>query len=463
MKTSKPHFFIQQCKVDESAENVWNMLTKKSFYQRFLPPWIQIEIIRSPHDISIGSQCHFRINSGPLKGDWSAETIELKPGFLVGFKIHSDRGQPWTVWIKCLPTDDKGLCILEDRFEFPGKVSIGSYQKRIEHTLKGIVYYKNQTLKNDLRQIKRIKIQRKNVLIAGGSGLIGSNLSRFLKNVGYDVDILSTNEDFGSAFWDPSKGLINPNILEKRDVIINLCGAPIACRWNKKNRLRITNSRIKSAHLLNKTISRLDHPPSVYLQASAVGFYGYDNQSNVDETTPRGDGFLANLCEAWENETRQLKNCSTRVVIPRLSIVLTPEGGALAKMISMFKIGASGRLGNGKQFFPWISMNDLSYLFLNLIENDRYTGPINASTQDPIDQTQLTVALRNALGKQPTPPVPAFVLKTIYGAMAEEALLGGVATVSPITADIGFEYCDNELSNYLDLVIPKQGRPKKHI
>ena len=222
-------------------------------------------------------------------------------------------------------------CVLEDRIEFQptSLFGIGKTPKRLERTIKEIIYYRHHTLKSDLSVLGLADPTKKQkILIAGGSGLVGSSFAKLARMRGHQIQLLSTQEITGRIHWDPEHGMIDADALEGFDTILNFAGFPIACRWNRKNKQRILDSRIKSSHLLVKTITRLNQPPKRYLQASATGYYGYDNQENVDERQPKGNGFLADVCEQWEAETQLLAGTDNiQAITARLGVVLTPKGG----------------------------------------------------------------------------------------------------------------------------------------
>ena len=456
MSEKKKHFFIQQSKLNETPETVWALLTRPESYRRLAPPWLKFSRVNTDREFVLGATFEFRIGNGLLKGRWMGEVTHLRKGFLIGLRLMSPEKKIWQLWTKVLPGESRADCVLEDRIEYVSSPLSGKGQKKIENALRVIVYYKHRTLKNDLNVAARLgKPAHRRVLIAGGTGFIGTKLRDFLTMWGYEVEILSTRPETGNLYWDPSKGLLNPELLEKRDAIINLCGFPVACRWNRKNRQRILESRVDAAHLLLKTITRLNQPPKVYIQVSGCGYYGYGNSPEVTEENLKGSGFLADVCEKWEAEVRNQVDLPTRWIIARLGAVISPEGGALAKMLPVFRSGMGGRLGSGKQYFPWISVNDLMYFFLTAMEDKSYHGTFNACAPDTPDNRTFTRSLASALGKPAIFPVPEFVLSTLYGPMAHEMLLGGVRVVSQNAINHGFGFFDNSIQEYLLITLGK--------
>lgn len=456
MSRNNKHFFIQQSKLSKTPEVVWNLLTNPDFYIRMTPPWLKISELSVNRNFELGSEFRFKVKNGLFRGVWTCEVTHMRKGFLIGLRVQSPEQKQWIVWTKCLPGETKDECILEDRVEYICSPLRGKTQKKIENALRNIVYYKHRTLKNDFTVSDRIgKPKHQKVLIAGGTGFIGTKLKDFLSMWGYEVELLSTKPESGNLYWEPSKGMLDPDILEHWDVIINLSGYPVFCRWSRKNRTRIMDSRVNAAHLLEKTILRLEHPPRVFIQVSGSGYYGYDNPEEVTETSPAGKGFLADVCQKWETETRNLQNPNTKLVIARLGAVLSPEGGALAKMLPIFRMGLGGRLGSGKQYFPWISMNDLLYLFWFMLEKEEYKGVFNACNPIIPDNRAFSKSLAAALKTHPILPVPSFVLTFIYGRMAREMLLGGAQVVPQRITERGFEHFDSSLFENMQISLGK--------
>jgi uncharacterized protein len=452
MSRKNKHFFIQQSKLSETPEIVWNLITKTEFYSRITPPWLRIEDLNADRHFDLGSVFKFKVKNGLLQGVWTCEVTHMRPGFLIGMRLKSPQQKQWIVWTKCLPGETKDECVLENRVEYVCSPLMGKTRKKIDSALRSLIYYTHRTLKNDFIVSARIgtPLHRK-VLIAGGTGFIGTKLRDFLSMWGYEVEILSTKPESGNLYWDPSKGLLNPDLLERKDVIINLCGSSVSCRWTRKNRKQILDSRVGAAHLLEKTILRLEHPPSVFIQVSGSGYYGYDNSGGVTETAPSGKGFLAEVCQKWEAEAQDLQNYTTQLVIARLGVVLSPEGGALAKMSPGFRMGFGGTLGSGKQYFPWISMNDLLYMFWFMLEKSEYKGVFNVCAPNTPTNQELTQSLAAALGKRAIFPVPAVVLRLLFGHMAREMLIGGVQTVPQHAIECGFEYFDGDPTEFLQV------------
>jgi uncharacterized protein (TIGR01777 family) len=290
----------------------------------------------------------------------------------------------------------------------------------------------------------------------GGSGLIGKSAAATLERDGVEITRYrrnrpksgragadSTSIGESSATWDPPAGVINTAPLERADAVINLAGENLGDGvWTRAKKQRIWASRVDTTALLAKTLAGLTHKPSVLVNASAVGFYGDRAHEHVTEESERGSGFLAEMCEAWEAATLPASHAGIRVVNLRMGVVLTAEGGALAKMLPVFRRGLGGRFGDGEQAMPWISLTDAVGTLRFALMCKELHGPVNAVAPEQITNAQLTDALSRALAKPARIPVPAFALRLVLGEMATEMLLGS-ARVHPRKLEIAgyrFEY-----------------------
>jgi len=455
MASHKPNYFIQQSKLPASAERVWKLMTEPCFYTRLAPPWINLQGIEPMDAIQVGHMATIRVQNGALKGKWQIEVSELKKGFLIGYRFSNEKNESCTLWSRCLPGDHANECILENRFEYPKRSGLGRKHKKIESLLKNITFYKHRTLKNDLTHLaSQSSALGGRVLIAGGSGLIGSHLRRFLRLYGYEVDVLTTQEDGEGIRWDPENGMISEPIDGYRS-IINLAGSSIACRWSEKQRNRILSSRVSSTQTLVEALNSCKTPPESFIQTSATGYYGYEGSEPRDESSPKGYGFLADVCEQWEKAALSLEETGIRLVRVRIGVVQTPRGGALSQMLPIFRLGLGGPLGSGQQGMPWISIDDLLRLFHFLMRSPDASGVFNACSPAQTDNRGFTKGLAGALGKPALFPVPPFALKLRFGSMAKEALLGGVFAKPTRVEEEGFHFQDHSIEDSLRYLLGK--------
>ena len=269
------------------------------------------------------------------------------------------------------------------------------------------------------------------VFITGGTGFLGAALSERLLAEGHFVTILSRSSKNmsikpGLAYCEgnPTKSGSWQKEVFGHDVVINLAGASIFKTWNNKNKEAIRNSRIATTRNLVDAIGQAKNNITL-LSGSAVGYYGFRGDDELDENSSPGDDFLAGVVQDWEAEAKRAEQFGARVVLCRIGVILGRDGGALSKMLSVFKWGLGSPLGSGSQWFSWISRRDLVNMFLFLMENQALSGPVNCTSSHPVTNREMTRALGKVLHR-PTilPPVPAFIIKGVLGEFSDLFLKG---------------------------------------
>ncbi|MBI4057143.1 MAG: TIGR01777 family protein [Elusimicrobia bacterium] len=259
------------------------------------------------------------------------------------------------------------------------------------------------------------------VLVAGGTGFIGKHLCRVLLSDGHQVAILSRTEkpsieNISRFSWNVPL----ESILKNMDAVVNLTGESLAQkRWSPKNKSLFRESRIQSTKKIVSAMAAMPQPPSVLVNASAVGYYGDRGEQILTEASPSGTGFLADLCKEWEAEALQAKSSKVRVVRLRTGLVLGKEGGALPRMIHPFKFFVGGPLGSGKQYVPWIHIEDVAGLIRFSLESEKVEGPLNVTAPQPIPNQEFCEALASVLRRPCLFRVPAGVLKSVLGELAD--------------------------------------------
>jgi uncharacterized protein (TIGR01777 family) len=263
------------------------------------------------------------------------------------------------------------------------------------------------------------------VAVSGSTGLIGGALVERLRREGHTVARLvrsAKDASAGDIAWDPDAGTLDPAALEGFDAVVHLAGENVGTRWTDEKKRRIRDSRINGTRLISESISRLARRPRVLVQASATGIYGDRGDEALDESSAPGSGFLAEVCRDWEGASGHAESAGIRVVKLRFGVVLTAKGGALEKLMLPFRMGVGGRMGSGRQWMPWISLEDAVEVILRAIRDERLRGPVNAIAGS-VRNTEFTDALARALHRPALLPVPAFGIRALMGQMADEALL----------------------------------------
>jgi len=288
------------------------------------------------------------------------------------------------------------------------------------------------------------------IAIAGSSGLIGSALVYALRATDRRVlrIVRRAPSNADEVFWNPDAGEFDPSALDGVDAVVNLCGVNVGeKRWSGAFKQILRDSRIGPTEVLSAAVVEAGVP--TLINASAVGYYGDTNGETVDETVPAGEGFMAQLCEDGEAATSVAEHDGTRVVLVRSGLVLSPSGGILGRIKPLFSFGLGARLGNGRQYMPWISLEDEVRALLFAISHDDVSGPVNLTGPAPVTNAEFTAALGRTVNR-PTPLiVPGFALRTLLGEFAEEGLLGGQRAIPAVLERAGFVFHHNTIGEAL--------------
>lgn len=291
----------------------------------------------------------------------------------------------------------------------------------------------------------------KKILITGASGLMGSALSSLLEEKGYEVFKMVRRSPKGGKeiLWDIERGLLEPSSIEGFHGVIHLSGENVTGRWTGKKKEKILKSRIESTRLLVETFGKLTSPPAVFLCASGVGYYGFYREEVLEEDSSLGEGFLAEVCKNWEAEAQKAQEKGLRTVLLRLGVVLSPKGGALGKMILPFKFCLGGKVASGEQYMSWISLPDALSAILHCLEKEELQGPVNIVSPKAVTNGEFTKALGRALKRPTLFPLPAFVVKLIFGEMGRETLLASQQVKPKKLLESSFSFAHENLPKAL--------------
>ncbi len=282
------------------------------------------------------------------------------------------------------------------------------------------------------------------VLVTGISGLIGSAMARELRVQGHEVIGVSRSPSPESVGWQQ----VNPTLMNDVDAVMNLAGETVAGRWTDAKKRRLLDSRLETTKLVAAAVWDSDSPPSVFIQASASGYYGQRGDEVLDESSSNGSGFLADLCQQWEAAAAPAETAQTRLVFARFSVVLASEGGALGRLRKVTRLGIGGPLGKGRQWWSWISLQDTVRALCHILEGE-ISGPVNIACDQPQRQRAFAKTLGRVLRRPSFTPVPAIAIRAVLGQMGESLLLDSTRLRPSALIANGFNFEDGELEGAL--------------
>ncbi len=433
-------FTTRLARIERPAAEVFAWHERPGAFERLAPPWQKIEILARSGGIRDGATVSLRTKIGPVWVRWDVEHRDYVEG--VQFRDVQVRG-PFKDWehLHQFESAERGpACRMTDEilYQLPGGwlgQVLGSRFVRAELTR--LFRYRHAVTKADLELAERyISVRPMTFLIAGASGLIGRTLTAFLQTQGHAVIRLVRRATTAAdeVFWNPASGTLDAHALRGIDVVINLAGVGIAAgRWSEERKQAILRSRVDSTRTLVAALAGVKSErlrPFTFISASATGVYGHRGDEVLDESSSAGGRFLAEVCSAWEHEAVAAEELGIRVVRLRTGVVLTSAGGALAKLLPVFKAGLGGRIGSGRRWMSWISMDDLVGAIYHAVLDRRCDGAVNMVAPQPVTNAEFTRTLARVLGRPAVLPVPPVVLRVALGEMAQETLLAS-ARVTP--------------------------------
>ncbi len=288
------------------------------------------------------------------------------------------------------------------------------------------------------------------IVVSGASGLVGSALTEFLHSEGHEILKLSRGNGNGkSVHWDPEAGTINASELEGVDAVVHLAGESVAQRWNDVTKNKIRDSRIKGTRTIAECVAKLSRKPQVLVCASAIGYYGDRGSEPLTEESMPGTGFLAGVCREWEDSASPAAAGGVRIVNLRFGVIISKSGGALAKMLPIFQLGAGGNLGSGNQYMSWIDIEDAVRAIDFAINTNALAGPVNVVGPKPCTNAEFTSTLGKVLHRPTFLPVPSFGPRLLFGEMADEMLFSGAKVLPSKLEKNGFKFQYGDLESAL--------------
>ncbi len=437
--------FRRELSVDVGSKKLAEWHEKPGAFGRINPPWETAKIIKKAKAIENNLEEHIQIQMGPFKKLWIARYHDV----VKGEKFCDLQVQgPFAFWDHhhIFQADGENKARLIDQIEYRepmGKFGEILAGKMIAGKLERMFNYRHDITKLDLERhhADDKKLRSGKILLAGGSGLVGSALEPFLQTLGYEVYVLTRSaKKENHIAWNPDKGSIDSEKLNGFLAIINLAGRNIAAPWTKKVKRELRESRIKSTELLVNTILNLKEKPKVFISASGSSIYPLHDGKPYDENGIMGEGFLPKLAQEWEACSLPLEKVNVRRVVLRIGVVLSPAGGAMKKMLPAFQFGLGGPFGNGEQYMSWISLDDLLDIIAFSIEDERYSGVINTVSPQAVTNKEFSKTLAKVLKRPCFFKVPAFLYKMIPGGMGKEIFLASNRVVPQKLIDLGYKF-----------------------
>jgi hypothetical protein len=438
-----------------SARELFDWHSRPGAFERLSPPWETIRVVEKQGGIEDGARLVMDLVKGPFRIRW----VALHRDFVEGKQFCDEQVRgPFAKWIHThRVVEDGDRSILEDVVDYrlplgwPAELLAGAATRRM---LKKMFDHRHERTRLDLqRHAKYADRPKLRVAISGASGMIGSQLAAFLQTGGHRVDPMvrgGSSAKEGEIVWNPKEERVDSRAMEGVDAVVHLAGENIAGgRWTDERKRRVLESRVKGTKTIAEAVARLERKPSVLVVASAVGYYGARGDEILSEESDPGEGYLTDVCRAWEEAAAPAEDAGIRVVKLRIGIVLSASGGALGKMLLPFKMGVGGVMGSGDQYMSWIALDDVIGLAHFALMNEAVSGPMNATAPNPVTNRTFTKTLGKVLGRPTILPVPSFAIKAMFGEMGDTLLLQGSRVLPKRAEALGFEFAYPELEGAL--------------
>ncbi|MFT5052551.1 MAG: hypothetical protein ACI8QZ_003986 [Chlamydiales bacterium] len=447
------HFdFHRRLELEAGSEAVFRWHCRSGAFERLVPPWEQVRLEGPAAPVEVGAQQTVVFPLGPVRQRWRSEITAVTPGR--GFQDIQLSG-PFAAWehTHSMRPADGGGSVLEDRVRYAlplgylgAAVAGGFVRKKLER----MFAYRHRITVQDLARHASVDAPPLDVLVTGSSGLVGRSLASFLTTGGHRVRrLVRRAPKNGDEFlWNPEAGELDSAALDGVDAVVHLAGENIAAgRWSDAQKARILESRVAGTRQLVDAIQAMPQKPRVFVSASAVGIYGSRADESLDEESETGEDFLADVCKQWEAEAQKLTD--VRCVQLRFGVVLSPAGGALAKMLLPFQLGAGGRIGSGRQWMSWVALDDAVGAIHHALFADQLQGPVNAVAPQAVTNAEYTRILGRVLRRPTIVPMPAFAARLAFGELADALLLASQRAVSQRLQESGYRFAQPDLEGCL--------------
>jgi uncharacterized protein (TIGR01777 family) len=432
--------------------------------ERLTPPWSPVAVLAREGGIRDGGRVVLGIPVvGPLRARW----VAVHRDYVAGERFRDEQvSGPFARWVHThrFAADGPDASILEDSIEWAlpgGALGAAVGGRAVERLLDRLFAWRHRTTAADLDAHAPCRATAATVAVTGASGLVGSALVPFLTTGGHRVVRLVRRQPRGTDEVRWSAEAPEPlDALDGVDAVVHLAGESIAARrWTEAQKRHIRESRAHGTRVLAESLAALRRPPRVFVHASAIGIYGDRGDAVLAEASVAGDGFLADVCRAWEAAAEPLARRGTRVVHVRFGVVLTPAGGALAQMLPPFRVGLGGPIGSGGQWVSWIGIDDAVGALHHAVVTERLAGAVNAVAPEPVRNRELAAAIGRTLRRPALVPVPPVALRLALGEMADALLLSSARVMPARLAATGYRFRTPAIDAALIHVLGGADRP----
>lgn len=434
-------------------EQVYAWHARPGAFQRLVPPWQRVELRRSSGDFA-HLRAELRTYLGPFWQTWIAQHSDHQEGRQF---VDTQQSGPFASWVhrhRFEPAAAGSQLVDRVTYALPlaplSQPLLGWF---FEGMLKTMFDFRHARTALDLkRHAVWAQEPRMRIAVSGASGLLGQPLCAYLSTAGHTVLKLvrRPSADPTEITWDPRAGTVDVAKLQGVDAVIHLAGENVGeGRWTPERKAELMASRVQGTRTLATALAQLNPKPKVLISASASGFYGDSGEAECDEASPAGQLYLADICKAWEEAAQPAREAGIRVVHPRIGAVVSARGGMLGKLLLPFKLGGGGPVGSGKQYLPWIAIEDVLGALEWLLHRQDAVGPVNLVAPQQIRQGEFAQALGKVLHRPALLPLPAAAVKLMFGQMGQEVLLAGQRVAPRRLQELGFTWAYPQIEDAL--------------
>jgi hypothetical protein len=425
-------------------EQVYDWHARPGAFERLVPPWQRVELRRSTGDFA-HLRAELRTYLGPFWQTWVAQHSDHQQGRQF---VDTQQSGPFASWVHRHRFEPAAAgSQLVDRVTYALPLAPLSHPLLgwfFEGMLKTMFDFRHERTALDLkRHAVWAQEPRMRIAVSGASGLLGQPLCAYLSTAGHTVLRLvrRPSTDPAEITWDPRAGTVDLAKLQGVDAVIHLAGENVGeGRWTAERKVELMASRVQGTRTLATALAQLNPKPKVLISASASGFYGDSGDAECDESSPAGQLYLADICKAWEEAAQPAREAGIRVVHPRIGAVVSARGGMLGKLLLPFKLGGGGPVGSGRQYLPWIAIEDVLGALEWLLHRQDAAGPVNLVAPQQIRQGEFAQALGKVLHRPAVVPLPALAVKLMFGQMGQEVLLAGQRVAPRRLQELGFAW-----------------------